>query len=41
MQTSVPQNGGYMVAAYVIVSLIVLCYAWSLVRRIHRELREP
>lgn len=40
MQTSVPANGGYMVAAYVIVSLIVLGYAWSLARRIHRELMD-
>ena len=38
MQNSVPQNGGYMVAAYIIVSLIVLLYAWSLARRIHQEL---
>ena len=40
MQTSTPDNGGYMIAAYVIVGLIVLLYSWSLARRIHRELRD-
>lgn len=37
MQTSPPDNGGYMIAAYVIVSLLVLGYAWSLARRAKRE----
>jgi CcmD family protein len=37
MQTSPPDNGGYMIAAYVIVSLLVLAYAWSLARRAKRE----
>jgi len=39
MQISPPDNGGYMIAAYVIVSLLVLGYAWSLARRAHREMR--
>ena len=37
MQTNPPDNGGYMIAAYVIVSLLVLGYAWSLARRAKRE----
>jgi CcmD family protein len=37
MQTNPPDNGGYMVAAYVIVSLVVLLYGWSLARRAKRE----
>lgn len=41
MQTSVPDTGGFMVAAYVIVSLIVLAYAWSLARRVHKEFQQP
>jgi hypothetical protein len=31
--TDVPQNGGYMVAAYVVTAVIVLAYAVSLYRR--------
>jgi len=38
MQSSAPDNGGFMVAAYVIVSAIVLIYAWSLARRGHGEM---
>jgi CcmD family protein len=33
MQTSTPENGGYMLAAYLIVAILVLGYAWSLARR--------
>jgi CcmD family protein len=33
MQTSTPDNGGYMIAAYLIVAALVLGYAWSLARR--------
>jgi len=33
MQTNPPDNGGFMIAAYVIVSTVVLLYAWSLARR--------
>lgn len=38
MQISPPDNGAYMIAAYVIVPLLVLVYAWSLARRAHRAL---
>jgi hypothetical protein len=38
MQT-VPQNGGYMIAAYVIAGAIVLGYALSLYLRARRSLR--
>jgi CcmD family protein len=37
MQISPPDNGGYMIAAYVIVSLVTLVYGWSLARRAKRE----
>ena len=33
MQTSPPDNGSYMIAAYLIVAILVLGYAWSLARR--------
>ena len=38
MQTSTPDNGGYMLAAYLIVAIVALGYAWSLARRARREL---
>ena len=38
MQTS-PDNGGYMVAAYLIVVVVVLGYAMSLLRRARKALR--
>jgi hypothetical protein len=34
--TDVPQNGGYMVAAYVVTAVILLAYAVSLYRRASR-----
>ncbi len=37
MPTSPPANGGYMLAAYLIVAALVLGYAWSLARRARRE----
>ena len=39
MQTNPPDNGGYMVAAYLIVAVLVLGYAFSLIRRARRALR--
>lgn len=39
MQTNPPDNGGYMVAAYVIVAVLVLGYAVSLIRRARKALR--
>lgn len=33
-----PANGGYMVAAYVIVAVVALGYSWNLVRRARREI---
>mgnify|MGYP001764024633 CR=1 FL=1 len=33
----VPQNGGYMVAAYVVTAVILLAYAVSLYRRATRS----
>jgi hypothetical protein len=35
----VPQNGGYMIAAYVITGVIVVSYAVSLYLRARRALR--
>jgi hypothetical protein len=35
----VPQNGGYMIAAYVITGVIVVGYAVSLYLRARRALR--
>ncbi len=29
----VPQNAGYLVAAYVVTAVILLCYTFSLYRR--------
>jgi hypothetical protein len=31
-----PDNGGYMVAAYVVAAVVVLAYAFSLVYRLGR-----
>ena len=39
MQTNPPDNGGYMVAAYLIVAVLVLGYAVSLIRRARKALR--
>ena len=39
MPQSVPQNGGYLVAAYVIVAVILVGYALSLYLRARRSLR--
>lgn len=39
MQASPPDNGQYMVAAYVVTAVIVLGYAVSLFRRALRALR--
>lgn len=36
---TIPQNGGYMIAAYVITGVIVLGYALSLYLRARRSLR--
>lgn len=33
MPDGVPQNAGYMVAAYVVTAVVLLGYAWSLYRR--------
>ena len=34
-----PENGGYMVAAYVVVAMIILGYALSLYLRTRRSFR--
>jgi hypothetical protein len=39
MPETVPQNGGYMIAAYVLIGGIVLGYALSLYLRTRRSLR--
>ena len=39
MQIDVPQNGGYMIAAYVVTTAIIFGYAWSLWRRARRALK--
>jgi hypothetical protein len=31
-----PDNGGYMIAGYLVTTLILLTYAWSLWRRARR-----
>lgn len=36
---SIPQNGGYMIAAYVVTGAILLGYALSLYLRARRSLR--
>jgi CcmD family protein len=40
MPADMPQNAGYMVAAYVVVTVVILGYAWSLWRRAGRAMRE-
>ena len=35
----VPQNGGYMIAAYIVVAVILAGYALSLYLRARRSLR--
>ncbi len=39
MPETVPQNGGYMVAAYIIVAVITVGYALSLYLRARRSFR--
>src|SRR2546427_11018429 len=39
MPDTVPQNGGYMVAAYVVAAVILISYAGSLYLRARRSLR--
>lgn len=39
MPDTVPQNGGYMVAAYVVAAVILISYAVSLYLRTRRSLR--
>ena len=36
MSEGVPQNAGYLVAAYIVVPVILLAYAVSLYRRVTR-----
>jgi hypothetical protein len=33
MPETIPQNAGYMVAAYIVTAIVVLAYALSLYRR--------
>ncbi|HEU4698330.1 MAG TPA: hypothetical protein VFS40_04070 [Gemmatimonadales bacterium] len=40
LQAPTPQNGGYMVAAYVVAAVIYLGYTLTLRRRAKRALRE-
>ncbi len=40
MGTETPQNGGYMIAAYVIVTAVVFGYAFVLWRRARRMLQD-
>jgi ABC-type branched-subunit amino acid transport system permease subunit len=40
MPFETPQNGGFLVAAYVVAAVIYLAYAASLWGRAHRALRE-
>lgn len=39
MPETVPQNGGYMIAAYIITAVILTGYALSLYVRARRSLR--
>jgi hypothetical protein len=39
MPETVPQNGGYMIAAYIVTAVIVGGYALSLYLRARRSLR--
>jgi hypothetical protein len=38
MQAEAPRNGGYMVAAYIMVMVVVVGYAMLLLRRARRAL---
>ena len=39
MPQSIPQNGGYMIAAYIVAAVILVGYALSLYLRARRSLR--
>ena len=39
MPDTVPQNGGYMIAAYVVAAVILIGYALSLYLRARRSFR--
>jgi hypothetical protein len=39
MRETMPQNGGYMVAAYIVVAVILIGYTLSLYLRARRSLR--
>jgi len=39
MPETVPQNGGYLVAAYIVVAVILIGYTLSLYLRARRSLR--
>ena len=39
MPETVPQNGGYLVAAYIVVAVILIGYALSLYLRARRSFR--
>ncbi len=39
MPETVPQNGGYMIAAYIVVAAILIGYTLSLYLRARRSLR--
>jgi len=39
MTQTVPQNGGYMIAAYIVVAVILIGYTLSLYLRARRSLR--
>ena len=39
MLQSIPQNGGYMIAAYIVAAVILVGYALSLYLRARRSLR--
>ncbi len=39
MPQSIPQNGGYMIAAYIVAGVIIVGYALSLYLRARRSLR--
>jgi hypothetical protein len=39
MPETIPQNGGYMIAAYIVAAVILVGYALSLYLRARRSLR--
>ena len=39
MPQSIPQNGGYMIAAYIVAAVMLVGYALSLYLRARRSLR--